>query len=390
MLVWIALSVAFLVVLGFFISTNLANVRRLPRLEFFDDPQQPPRVSVIVPARNEEANIGRCVGSLLGQDYPAFQVIVVNDNSTDGTLGVLGQLAKGDHRLTVVDGRPLPDGWVGKNWACAQGVAASDGEILVFTDADTFHRPEALSKAVSALRAGRADFLTAITRQETGSLGERTVVPVVFWLAYSVFPFALMNRYSTLPLSFGNGQFMMMDRSAYERTGGYESIRGNAFDDMMLARLMRSRGLRTVVVDGSCFISCRMYRSMRETFRGLTRNIYLLFRHSFPRAVAAPLYFLLLSVLAAVFLGPLTSVAAVGGLLLLGIAIPKLVLALAVLAVLQSLATFAIVSLRFNYPFFMIFAYPASLVLFLVIAASSFLLTTLRKTTWKGRALHSA
>ena len=390
MIVWVILCAVFLGVLAFFVFTNVVNLRRVPRLESFDDPAETPLVSVIVPARNEEQNIERCVRSLLDQDYPNLEVTVVNDNSTDNTLAILKGIAEDEERLTIVDGSPLPKGWVGKNWACAQGFRASRGEIVVFTDADTFHRPEAISKAISAFGATNADFLSAVTAQETRSLAEKTVIPVLFWLAYSVLPFDLMNRHSTLPLSFGNGQFMMMKRSAYRATGGYDAIKSHVFDDMTLARVMRSQGLRTAVVDGSCFVSCRMYRNMQETFRGLSKNLFLLFKHWLPAVLAVPLFFFFITILGAAFVGPLASAAACGALLLLGVAIPKLVLVLTVVAVMQSLITFTIVYLRFNYPLYMILAYPASLVLFLFIAVSSFVLTTLKKTTWKGRALGSA
>ena len=137
----------------------LSNWRTLRRLGSYPDPTRWPRVSVLVPARNEETNIGPCVRSLLAQEYPALEVVVLNDNSTDRTGAILAELAADDVRLRVLSGQPLPEGWLGKHWACHQLGQAATGDLLLFTDADTRHGPHSVRSGVAALQAedGRSD-----------------------------------------------------------------------------------------------------------------------------------------------------------------------------------------------------------------------------------------
>jgi chlorobactene glucosyltransferase len=344
-------------------------------------------VSIIVPARNEEHNIERCLVSLLSQDYPNAEVVLVNDNSTDGTARIASMIEMRFPSLRIITGSPLPKGWAGKNWACHQGVQASQGEILLFTDADTCHKPWAVSRAVSAMQSLQADFLTAFVSQETRSIGEKSVIPMVFWIAYSLFPFALMNKFRSLPLYFGNGQFMMMRSSAYQKMGGYSAIRKNVFDDMTLAKLARGKGLRSVVVDASRYVTCRMYRSMSETFKGLTKNVFALFKYSIPPFIAVPVYLVGLAMLGLTFFGPILSVTIYLLFFLFGVALSQALIVLTTVGLVFSLATFTIVYLKFNYPFHMIFVYPLNILLFLCIALGSLVLTSQGRTQWKGRAL---
>ena len=191
MLVWIGFNLVFLCVLAFFVITNVVNLKKLPRLGGFSLHDESPTVSVIVPARNEENNIEGCVSSLSAQDYGPLEIIVVNDNSTDETPARLSRMKALSPRLRVVNGLPLPTGWAGKNWACAQGVAVAQGDVLLFTDADTRHGPRAVSLAVAALASARADFLTAIVGQATATISEKLVMPgiLVDVLAFSLCPY---------------------------------------------------------------------------------------------------------------------------------------------------------------------------------------------------------
>src|SRR5215211_3229915 len=141
-------------------------------------PADAPLVSVVIPARNERRNIGRCLTSVLAARYPRLEVVVVDDHSDDGTGDAARAL--GDPRLRVLENPPLPDGWMGKQWACATGAAAARGEVICFADADTAHAPDLLPRAVHAMRARRADMLSVIGSQEMGTFWERVVQPQVF------------------------------------------------------------------------------------------------------------------------------------------------------------------------------------------------------------------
>ena len=157
----------------------LSNLHRLRRLGEDPPPGRWPRVSVLVPARNEEINIEACTRSLLAQQYADFQVLVLDDNSSDRTWPIVSQLAAEDRRLQVYRGEALPAGWLGKHWACHQLAQTANGELLLFTDADTRHHPLTLRQSVSALAAEDVDLLTALPREIVVSWAERLLVPLI-------------------------------------------------------------------------------------------------------------------------------------------------------------------------------------------------------------------
>jgi len=221
--------IIFLSVLLLIALSNLLVLRRLHR---YGRPAQFPRLSVLVPARNEEANIGPCVRSLLAQDYPDFELLVLDDESGDQTAQVLASLATSDNRLRVLSGQPLPAGWLGKQWACHQLAQAASGELLLFTDADTRYHPQALSNAVAALLAERTDMLSAVLREEVVSWGERLVVPILVWSIFSFLPLGLAYRLRLPAFTAANGQFLLFRRRAYEQIGGHAAVRQHTTEDL--------------------------------------------------------------------------------------------------------------------------------------------------------------
>ncbi|MGB3060724.1 MAG: glycosyltransferase, partial [Anaerolineae bacterium] len=175
----------------------LSNWRLLRRAGDWAPPTAWPRVSVLVPARNEDVNIGDCVRSLLAQDYPDCEVIVLDDQSCDRTGEILAELASQDRRLRVIPGLALPEGWLGKHWACQQLAESATGDLLFFTDADTRHEPQSLRHGIAALMAEQADLLTACPRQEVVTWAEKLVVPFFPWSILSFLPLALAYRVRT-------------------------------------------------------------------------------------------------------------------------------------------------------------------------------------------------
>jgi len=236
-----------------------------------------PMVSILVPARNEEGNIARCVQSLLAQDYPKFEVLVLDDQSTDSTRSILEKLSHTHSKLKVLDGAPPSENQVGKNWACSQLARKSQGELLFFTDADTFHQPGTLKTIVTALEAEQADLLTGFPRQEVQTWGERFLVPFFSWAMLCFNPLVLAYRLRWPALSGALGQMMFFRREAYLTIGGHEGVRSSIVDDLMLARKIKSHGLRWRVTFIADLISCRMYRSSGEAFNGFTKNLFAAF-----------------------------------------------------------------------------------------------------------------
>jgi chlorobactene glucosyltransferase len=233
-----------------------------------------PLISVCVPARNEERNIGRCVEALLAQTYPNFEVIVLDDRSTDSTGEILRRYAAQNDVLTVLNGSDLLPGWAGKPHALTQAAAAAHGEWLCFVDADTFVTPDALAAVYAKALETKADLFTIMTRQIMLTFWERAVLPLVM-LALSV---GFSPRKVNDPRrkdAIANGQFIFIKRDVYEAVGGHEAIKGSIVEDKDLAVLVKGKGYRLVVADGRKVASTRMYTSLAEMWEGWTKNIYL-------------------------------------------------------------------------------------------------------------------
>lgn len=280
-------------------------------------PPSLPRVSIVVPARNEEHNIGRCLAGLTAQDYPDFEVLVVDDRSEDGTAAVVRAHPAGNaRRLEVVEGRPLPPGWFGKPWACRQGSDASTGELVLFTDADTVHAPDLLARAVAALREDRADALSLVGRQLMESFWERVVQPQVFSLIALRYP--RLDR----PVDGGrwrdavaNGQYILLSREALDRLGGHEAVRGEVVEDIRLAQELVRAGGRITVRGAEDVFGTRMYRNLRELVEGWTKNLATGARQAAPAGLSSlALPGLLVHLVGMWLVPPLVLAAAVAGL----------------------------------------------------------------------------
>ncbi|MBA3889399.1 MAG: glycosyltransferase [Gemmatimonadaceae bacterium] len=234
-----------------------------------------PRTSIIIPARNEAHNIGRCVRTVLATEYPDLEVIVVDDHSTDETAVRAREAADGDSRLRVIMNDALPDGWFGKQWACTTGARHATGELLLFADADTAHAPDLLPRLVAAQQAMDADLLSVAGRQELGSFWERLVQPQIFSLFFLRFGGTEGVNNARRPSDvIANGQCLMVRRSAYDAIGGHAAVRHTVVDDLMLAQVMHAAGHRVRLVLGTQQLSTRMYTSLKELVAGWGKNVY--------------------------------------------------------------------------------------------------------------------
>ncbi len=374
---WLRHQLGIVVFLGILLVIALSNLLALRRLGTYPLPPQLPRVSVLLPARNEEAVIGDCVRSLLAQEYPDFEVLVLDDGSTDGTGDVLAALARTDDRLRVLSGRPLPEGWLGKHWACQQLAEAATGDLFLFTDADTVHHPQALRLGVAAMEAERADLLSGFLRQRLLTWGERLTVPSIFWCFFSFLPLALAHWVRAPALSLTNGQWMLFRRSAYAAVGGHAAVRTNPVDDIALGQRVKAKGLRWRVVDVGDFVSCRMYPGFRAALEGFTKNLFAVFDFRLAEYLFVWVWMTLVT------LEPLV----VSVLWPLGVGRDVFALWPALLAVGEMLALWGIAMARLRFPLHLAFLYPVHILLLVFIALRSLLWTATGRATWKGRAL---
>jgi chlorobactene glucosyltransferase len=236
-------------------------------------------VSIIVPARNEERNIRRCVTSLLEQDYDNYEVIVVDDGSTDGTAGILDDIThthpRGD-RLWVLRLRELPEGWAGKPHALHAGVQEAHGDWLLFTDADTWHAPGALSFSVNKAMQEGIDLLSLGTEQELPGFWNKVMMPMAYMGISMQYPARLVND-PLSPVALANGQYMLLRGAVYDIVGGYArpDLRNTLIDDRDLARVVKENGFRLLLIDGRELVHVYMYSGLGETWRGWRKNAYL-------------------------------------------------------------------------------------------------------------------
>jgi chlorobactene glucosyltransferase len=238
-------------------------------------PGPPPLVSVIVPARNEARNIGRCIGSILRSEYPNLEVILVDDHSSDDTAAVARHACGGDPRLQILANPDLPNGWFGKQWACATGASAARGHLLVFTDADTEHAPDLLTRVVSLVQNERIDLLSVAGVQETRSFWERLVQPQVFWMLLVRYGGTeSVNSARRAEDVIASGQFLLMSRDTYDTIGGHASVRDKVAEDLALGQRVFRAGGRVRLVRGEEQLSTHMYASLGELIQGWGKNVF--------------------------------------------------------------------------------------------------------------------
>ncbi len=359
-----------------FLGIVLRNLIDLPVMPA-DAPRGGPLVSVLVPARNEALNIERCVRSLLQQDYETFEILVLDDGSTDATPELLLSLAsEAGERLRILQGEALPDGWHGKSWACSQLGRQAKGELLLFTDADTMHQPDALRRSVGALQRSRADMLSLTPRQELGSFWEALVVPLVYFILLCFLPIRLVRTSRNPAFSFANGQYILFRKDFYERINGHTAVKDAIVEDVWLCMAVKKAGGTVAAYNGTDTVSCRMYRSRTEVWEGFSKNLFAGLGYSMPALFAmivltsllyiVPYLFLFYSLLRGefsflLFWFPLMQISVV-------------------------LFSRLIIAFVFSQPYFFVFLHFFSWVVLLAIAGNSFYSIKFGKgTLWKGR-----
>ena len=264
---------------------NLAAFRRAPTLvpgtagalevAATADPTDPPgpAVSILIPARDEEAVIGRCVEAALASGGVAVEVVVLDDHSRDATAAIVREIASRDGRVRLEHAPTLPAGWCGKQHACHVLAALARHDLLMFIDADVRLAPDAAARAVAFLQQSGAALVSGFPRQETGSFLERLLLPFIHLVLLGYLPVAMMRRQPTDPaFGAGCGQWFLARRDGYDRAGGHAAIRRSLHDGLTLPRAFRAAGSATDLFDATDTAACRMYHGNRACWAGLAKN----------------------------------------------------------------------------------------------------------------------
>ncbi|MDR2900601.1 MAG: glycosyltransferase family 2 protein [Treponema sp.] len=255
-----------------------------------------PMVSVLIPARNEEANIEKCILNLENQTYQNYEILVIDDNSTDNTFAILEKLSKQYSNLRIFKGQPLKKGWFGKPYALQQLSEEARGEILLLTDADTTHAPTSVSWAVSNLSELNVDMVSGYVGQELVTFGEKMTVPLMYMLTGFILPLALNRFRKTSVFSSAIGQYIAIKKDVFLKCGAYHAIRDKTTEDIYLARHIKKQGYKTRFLDISNQVSCRMYKGYMQGVDGIGKNIFDFFgKNTFLLAIVffAVFFFLL-------------------------------------------------------------------------------------------------
>jgi hypothetical protein len=337
----------------------LDNLRRLRKPA---PAQGRPGISVLIPARNEEANIGAACACVLASEGVNLDLCVLDDGSTDATAAILGGIA--DSRLRVLTGTGLPAGWSGKQHACARLAEAARHELMVFVDADVRLEPDALARMAGFMQANDVGLASGFPRQITVGWAEWLLLPLIHFLLIGYLPMRMMQRDASAKFGAGCGQLFIARAPAYQQAGGHAAIRASLHDGITLPRAFRRAGIMTGLFDATDFATCRMYDSTGGVWEGLTKNA----TEGMAKPGALPVW--------TVFLA--------GGHILPFLLLPA---PLACLACGFSWGLRAILAVRFKQPWRSVVLHPVGVAALLVVQFAS-LLRAARgvKATWRGRA----
>ena len=333
--------------------------------------QSTPKVSLLIPARNEEKNIGTCLDHLLKQDYKNIEIIVLDDNSDDDTSAIVKNYSQYNGQITLIEGMELPDDWTGKNWACHQLGKKASGEIFIFTDADTQHGPHAVSNTAAWMQKLDLGMLSSFPQQITVTISEKLIVPVIDFFVYGLLMLWTTYFLKSPAFAAANGQWIAFKKEAYQEIGGHESVKNEVVEDVELNRRAKNLNMKTLTMAGTNAVYCRMYHSAHEVWHGFTKNFFGLTGHNI--FIFLLIEFLLLSCCVLPYLIWMFSSTSFE----------------IYLIILLNIAIRAVLAIRFKHPFLIsILLHPVSILYAAIIGFNSYYQFHWGHFQWKDRQIH--
>ena len=291
------LIIILLISLSVFSFISIYNLFTAPVLNSKNKSSEPRGlVSVLIPARNEEKNIVKCIEGIINQDYQNTEIIILDDNSTDNTYNLAASFSS--PKIKTLKGKELPQNWLGKNWACHQLSQQAKSDFFLFIDADVEVKENVISLAMEEIEKSNAALLSIFPTQSIKTFGEYLIVPLMNWLLLTFLPLNFVYKYSNKAFVAANGQFMLWRRDDYLSLGGHQIVKDKIVEDMELARTVKSNNLKVKTLLGGNQVFCRMYNSFTEAYSGFQKNFYSGF------SVSIISFLVIISLLFSVFIIP--------------------------------------------------------------------------------------
>ncbi len=325
-------------------------------------------VSILIPARNESANILGLLKSIQQQNYSNYEVIVLDDHSDDDTYNICDNFAKKDDRFKVLKSKELPKGWLGKNYACYQLAQNAKGKYFMFVDADETISDGLINNSVNRMEIQNLTLLSLFTNQIMGSLGERLIVPLMHFLLLNLLPLRLVKLSKNPSFAAASGQFMLFNAKDYAENQWHELVKNKVVEDIEIMKMLKSLGYKGEALLANGFIHCRMYKSLDEALSGFSKNLLAGFNNN----VAGLLFYLIL-----VISGPFV-IWYFGGLQLLFFAIGLIMLSRIMISLSAG-----------QNPWINLILHPFQMIFLLILSVLSIQKHFTKTITWKGRTIHT-
>ncbi|WP_207424667.1 glycosyltransferase [Desertivirga brevis] len=325
-------------------------------------------VSILIPARNEEEDIITLLKSIKLQDYENYEVIILDDNSEDDTYTICERFCEKNKNFRVIKGQELPEGWLGKNFACHQLASQAKGKYLLFLDADELIKDGLINNSIHRMKLGRLALLSLFTNQQMETVGERLVVPLMHFILLNSLPLRLVKLSKKTSLAAASGQFMFFDAAVYHKHSWHAQVKSNVVEDVEIIKLVKAYQYNTESLLGNGYIYCRMYKSYGEAIQGFSKNLLAGFNNN----IAGLICYLLLVIIGPIFIALYLDVQ------LLFFAITLIILS----RIMISLASG-------QNAFLNIILHPLQMISFVIIAILSIKKNLSSEISWKGRIIKS-